>query len=407
MEKYESILKKATASLRKAQLETKELYAKHTFDLLAMDGTGRAFKGSEADALRKQIEKETGLHFDLVNHGEGISAKNKFVRVIKKKKSSKSKEMGGELADHIANSSKSTVSVVVPDDEKAELNFLFLSGEQTLPLEIVIDAGRNSKLRLFEWYGSASEGKGTVSSLHAIKAGKNSDVEVNVLHNENSKTSVGIARSVLLSERSRLALNTIYKGGFLTKSTTNAEAGGKCSELFVNDIVFGEGDQKFDVLNLMLNSGESTRIVMRSGAALREKAYCALKGYAKVAKSAKESYSKVEENGLLVDSGARIELLPDMSVDCKDVAFAAHGSASAPLDEEVLFYLKSRGLDEARAKKAMVASFLAKYLSGIGSNIVKTIAMTILLDKLDGKVNSQAPRIGNGGQWIFSEKVKE
>ena len=44
----------------------------------------------------------------------------------------------------------------------------------------------------------------------------------------------------------------------------------------------------------------------------------------------------------------------------------SHGATVGQLDEDALFYLRSRGLDEARARKALIYAFASDVLNRIG-----------------------------------------
>jgi Fe-S cluster assembly protein SufD len=49
-----------------------------------------------------------------------------------------------------------------------------------------------------------------------------------------------------------------------------------------------------------------------------------------------------------------------------DVVGCGHGTANGPIDEEQMFYLKTRGFDEDDAKRSLIAAFLNSTLSEMG-----------------------------------------
>jgi Fe-S cluster assembly protein SufD len=60
---------------------------------------------------------------------------------------------------------------------------------------------------------------------------------------------------------------------------------------------------------------------------------------------------------LLLSPNARAEAIPELEVLADDVS-AAHGAASAPVDNNQLHYLMSRGLDPQEAESVIVNGFL-------------------------------------------------
>jgi Fe-S cluster assembly scaffold protein SufB len=360
--------------------------------------------------LRDLIFSESKMKFDLFNEAGSFSTKSKLITLSRNGKRQYAENefspFEERLSGFVRQNSKETIVVKVPDRTNAKLNLLLLGYGSTLPLQVLVEVGDGSTLDLFEWFGSASAGSQTVAPFHVIKVGKNSSVEASMLHNESASTTVGAMNIANVLDCSSLKMNFVYCGGAVTKSTTIAEAKGAGSSVLANEIVLGSAAQKFDINTFMLNSNRSTNAVLNSGAVLKGRSQCTFKGYASVAKDAAGSSSNVEERAMVADPEARMHSLPDMAIACKDVALASHSSATAPLDSEAIFYLNSRGVDNERARRMLIASFLSRYLADVGNDIVKEIAISILLDKLDRGTNSQVPAISAKSMWIVPKRVK-
>ncbi len=407
MESGQRIVEQDIASYASVPFEAKELYKRYVINVPIPHDSGGAH-GTGIEELKKQIISGSGLKFDVSNGTGGISSSSEFVKVSKKNvadyKENAEAHFEERLGGYVSAKSDTIIEVTVPDNREAKLNFLLLEDGANMPVEILVNAGAGSRLSLFEWFGSVSESGSMSAPLHVIDAGVKSNVEINVLHNEGPKSRVGAMNKITAGEDSVMRFNAIYNGGGVTRSSTFAEAAGKGSDLLVNEVVLGHADQKFDINTFMLNSSQSTKAVLKTGAVLKGRSFCILKGYAKVSEGTRGSYSNVEEKGLVIDPDARIQPLPDMSIDCKDVAFASHSASTAPVDKEALFYLMSRGIDEAKAKRIFIASFLSKYLANIENDIVKEIAISILLDKLDNDRHSGVPKISMQNLWIVPGK---
>jgi hypothetical protein len=388
--------------------EMQKLYKKHSLEMKLTSGSA-AIKKKDSGVLRNQIIEESRLRLDLFNEGNKFSSNSKFIRIVKKgsaspRKDGKCTSFEEKFSKFVGLNSDEVIVLKIPDRTEAKLNFLFLGEDAALTVPLFIEVGNHSKLDLFEWFGSASSSRILVAPFHIVNTGKNSSVEVSILHNENIKTSVASVNSAKVMEGSALKLNFIYNGGGTVKSTTFADALGTGSGIQVNEIVLGNAEQRYDLNTCLFNSGKSTSAVLNSGAVVKDNSLCILKGYAKVGKYAASSISNVEERGLILDQGARVQALPDMVVACKDVALASHSAATAPIDKEALFYLNSRGIDDEKSRRMFIASFLSKYLENVGNDIVKEISISILLDKLDNGTNSQVPKISAKSLWVVPKK---
>jgi Fe-S cluster assembly protein SufD len=70
---------------------------------------------------------------------------------------------------------------------------------------------------------------------------------------------------------------------------------------------------------------------------------------------------ETNRNLVLVDT-ARADSVPNLEIETGEVTGAGHASATGRFDDEQLFYLRSRGIDEATARRLVVRGFLAEVL---------------------------------------------
>ena len=85
---------------------------------------------------------------------------------------------------------------------------------------------------------------------------------------------------------------------------------------------------------------------------------------------------------LLLDEDAQFLAKPELEIYADDVA-CSHGSTSGAIDEEALFYLRSRGVDRGDAQDLLVLAFLAEAIEEIDND---EIAEDIL-SRLQGWLN--------------------
>jgi Fe-S cluster assembly protein SufD len=76
-----------------------------------------------------------------------------------------------------------------------------------------------------------------------------------------------------------------------------------------------------------------------------------------VAKTAHHTVAEQSNKNLLLSKNAKIVAIPQLEIKNKDVA-CKHGAAISSIDNEHLFYLQSRGVEEETAKKMVVDGFL-------------------------------------------------
>jgi len=69
---------------------------------------------------------------------------------------------------------------------------------------------------------------------------------------------------------------------------------------------------------------------------------------------------------LVLSAGARADSIPNLEIETGEVAGAGHASATGRFDDEQLFYLQSRGIPAAEARRLVVRGFFADVLGRLG-----------------------------------------
>jgi len=86
---------------------------------------------------------------------------------------------------------------------------------------------------------------------------------------------------------------------------------------------------------------------------------------------------------LVLTDGCRADAVPNLEIETGDIVGAGHSASTGRFDEEQLFYLMSRGIDEAEARRLVVRGFFAAILARIGIPDVETALMARIDRELD------------------------
>ena len=80
-----------------------------------------------------------------------------------------------------------------------------------------------------------------------------------------------------------------------------------------------------------------------------------------------EGIETYESNrNLVLTDGCRADSVPNLEIETGEIAGAGHASTTGRFDDEQLFYLRSRGIDEAEARRLVVHGFFADIIRKIG-----------------------------------------
>ncbi len=385
--------------------ETNPLYKKYSLGIPLPDN-GHAQEDGLAEPLSLQISEKTKIRFDAVVSEGSAKSFNDSITVVRaedieeKLLEAKLFKSGDDRLAAYSNAHSKYFIIIDPKGREIQtLNILFLNGGM-LPVQVMVNAGRESKLGVFEIYASEPGSKGTIVVLHEISAAEGSEIEINALHNENASSNVVNLYKAKVSDNAKLSANFAYNGGALTKSRGIVDSTGSDSMVEINEIAFGTGEQRFDLSNHISNTAPRSRTTLNSGAVLDGKSQCMLKGFAKVEKGTKGCFSRITERGILLSGDAHIDALPDMSIDYSNEVKATHSAATSPIDREAMFYLESRGLEESQARKMFITAFISKYMSNISNGAASEIAMSVMLEKLERGTFGSMSDLTARGVWI-------
>jgi len=88
-------------------------------------------------------------------------------------------------------------------------------------------------------------------------------------------------------------------------------------------------------------------------------------GRIEVARAAQKTDGYQMSQALLLSPNAEIDVKPELEIYADDVK-CSHGATVGELDQDALFYLRSRGLPEPEARGMLVRAFLADALDIVG-----------------------------------------
>jgi Fe-S cluster assembly protein SufD len=91
------------------------------------------------------------------------------------------------------------------------------------------------------------------------------------------------------------------------------------------------------------------------------------------------------ERALLLEDGPRSNAIPSLEIEADDVR-CTHAASASQIDDEQVFYLRSRGLTEAEAKRAIVDGFFEPIVAKIPFPLVQERIRSLIDRKWQGEL---------------------
>ncbi|MDE1869573.1 MAG: SufD family Fe-S cluster assembly protein [Candidatus Micrarchaeota archaeon] len=407
---YNAFVAQALEQFRTLPEETDELYKRY-FVAMPLEAMGNLIASQKPAQMSpqnqiKDVISSLERKFEAIfwSNGEMVDSKN--IKVIKSQgldsdiiNGLMTKSSEDKIAAFLQAYSSRTVIIDVPKGTTAKLNLLFVNTTSPLPVQVLVKIGEGAKLNLFECYTSSTTDQSLLGALHEITAEKYAAAEINIVHNEDKNTlALGWAK-IRGGERSNVKVNFVYCGGTFTRARNKVDSCGLEADAEVNELIVSAGEQKMDISTNVINTAKNSNAVLESKAVLMDKSVCLLKGYASILKDAAGSRSYVNERGIVLDKTAHLDSIPSMSIGNSDVK-ATHSSATAPIDEESIFYLMSRGASEIEAKKMVINGFIAGIIGKIDDVMVREIVASIINEKVTTKEFGTMPKVTTESLWL-------
>ena len=146
-------------------------------------------------------------------------------------------------------------------------------------------------------------------------------------------------------------------GSMLSRYKTEYFLNGSGASSNDSEVIFGNNEQSFDIQTNVIHESPSTegRVVEKS--ILRNKSKSLFKGMIRIKENATKSNSFLSGRSILLDKDAKSDAIPGLEIFTNDVK-ATHSASVAQIDEEQIFYLKSRCLSHEEAERTIVEGFL-------------------------------------------------
>jgi len=171
-------------------------------------------------------------------------------------------------------------------------------------------------------------------------------------------TVVFQSRTARIGEGADLRWALAQLGGRLVRSRVDNVLIGDRSTVEQTEIVFGTAELLFDLTSYTRHRGRDTTGHLLSKGVLLDESRTFMKGMITIEKTAVGTDSFLGEFGMNLSKKARAVAIPSLEIDQPDCRRAAHSSSVGPIDETQLFYLESRGIPPAEARKFIVLGFL-------------------------------------------------
>jgi Fe-S cluster assembly protein SufD len=254
------------------------------------------------------------------------------------------------------------------------IHLVFVNTEKnksiSYPRNIII-VGESSRITLIEDYLEQQSEYYTTQAITEIHANKNSEVSYYKLQNEH-RTATHTA-SLIVEQKQDSQVNTFFADYGSGSAHENvavrlSERGAHCQ---MNGIYYLNQDAQSVHTAIQVNhiAAFCTSSMIYKGV-LDKKSQAVFNGKIHVKQEAQKTVAHQANHNLLLAAESDIQTKPELEIYADDVK-CTHGATVGQLNEAMIFYLRTRGIEKTEALKLLTQAFVSDAMEKINNISVK------------------------------------
>ncbi|GAA5508923.1 Fe-S cluster assembly protein SufD [Novipirellula caenicola] len=236
-------------------------------------------------------------------------------------------------------------------------------GTDTTHTLIVLDEGAEATV-LHESNGVGEQSKGLHVGAVEVVQKANSHLRYVNLQEWGYGTYQFAHQKALVGKDSTLQWTIAAMGSLLSKVNQSVDLVGPGADSQVNGVMFTEGRQHLAYHTLQHHRAPSCHSDFLYKSAQQDKSRTVWRGMIKVDPIAQKTDGYQRNDNLVLSESSRADSIPGLEIEADDVR-CTHGSTTAKVDEEQIFYARCRGFTRKEATRMIVSGFFQQIFDRI------------------------------------------
>ena len=242
--------------------------------------------------------------------------------------------------------------------------------------------GENSEIKIIENVIDLTNSNTMVNQFTQVNCNKNSKFEYNKVQNNTGKASLIDCVNIYQEKDSTCDVNTLIFGGGFVRNNLNFEQNGSNCESNMNGISLLDGKQVADNHTFVDHKNAHCRSNEMYKGIYLDKSKGVFNGKIMVRKDSQKIDAFQSNNNLLLSENSTIDSKPQLEIYADDVK-CSHGCTIGQLDDDAIFYMRSRGVGINEAKAVLTYAFASEVIEKITIPELERLARELISRKLN------------------------
>lgn len=270
------------------------------------------------------------------------------------------------------------------------INILKSQFDYLVNRRILIVAEDDAQVKLLICDHTVDDSRFLATQVTEIFAGRNAIVDYYDLEENSDKVTRLTNTFVHQEEASNVLVNNMTLNTGVSRNNYNVKLNGEHAETYVCGMVIADRKQYVDNFAFLDHAKPHCTSTQLFKYVMQDESTGSFCGRILVEKDAQKTQAYQSNNNLCVSPTAHMYAKPQLEIYADDVK-CSHGLTTGQLDEEALFYLRSRGISEDAARLMLMQAFTAGVLEHVRIPLLKER----LIDLVEKRFKGESARCGN------------
>lgn len=269
------------------------------------------------------------------------------------------------------------LTVASGEHRTVSLRFIASPAARAHHAALAIEVADGGVLTLLE----SHEGLGSdyVSDLAiSLQIGSGATVERIVILNDSAEAISVVTATVDLGANATLNQTVLSTGAKRQRFETHVSHPGQGASVRLDGVYLLGDTRHSDQTTVVTHKGEGGTTDQLTKGAVRDSARAVFQGKITVERGADQTDARMGHHALILSERAEIDAKPELEIYADDVS-CAHGNTVGALDEEALFYIRSRGVPLEEARALLISAFVGEVTDRISHEGARQVAQGWLL----------------------------
>jgi Fe-S cluster assembly protein SufD len=266
------------------------------------------------------------------------------------------------------------------------IQFIFIStakqsGETIQPRNLIV-AGADSRATVIESYISTDNTAYFTNTVTEIVAGDNAALEYVKFQDEADAAFHLATIAAQLGRASNVSVHSFALGAKLSRTNIRAKLAGEGLECILNGLYLTRGEQLADHHMIVEHAQPHCASHEYFNGILDDKSKGVFHGRILVREIAQKTDAKQTNKNLLLSDNATADTKPQLEIYADDVK-CTHGATIGQLNDESIFYLRSRGIGADNARRMLIHAFAGEIIARVKHDAVREKLDKLVWDRLE------------------------